>query len=91
LNDLERAAGQGDDALRVRSIIHNSIAPGDVEAGRAGWVAHIAIVSPNRSDAARSYTRGDDEPKRAFLDRAGEGYRAVHGTLPDDWYETDAA
>jgi len=90
LNDLEKATGQGDDTPRITVLINNSIAPGDLEAGRAGRVAFIAVIPPDGSPAPR-YSRGDDETKRAFLDRAGEGYRAMHGTLPDDWYETDAA
>lgn len=90
LGDLEQRAGVCD-TPRVKVIRRTIVAPGDVENNRPGRVAIISIVGdPGKADGMR-FTRGDDEPKRAFLDRAGDGYRALHGTLPGDWYERDAA
>ena len=88
LNDLERRAGCAVGVPRTIVIARRIIAPGDVKHGRPGRLHSMSILGAR---GTMRFVRGADEDKRAFLARAGEGYRAVHGPLPDDWFGREAA
>jgi len=88
LNDLERRAGYAAGAHQATLIVRRIVAPGDEKHGRPAWLHSMSILG---AMGTMRFVRGADEDKRAFLARAGEGYRAVHGPLPDDWFCNDAA
>ena len=88
LNDLERRAGCAAGAAQATLIVRRIVAPGDEKHGLPAWLHSISILGAR---GTMRFVRDAGEDKRAFLARAGEGYRAVHGPLPDDWLGREAA
>ena len=90
LGSLEKRAGI-DGVQQVKTIIRLIVTPDDVKSGRPGWLGAISILGTRGKIDGMRFVRGEDEDKRAFLARAGEGYRAIHGPLPGDWFGREAA
>lgn len=77
---LEDRTGQGGDTVCV--VFRFLVSPDAPDNRR---LAHARVIGGD------SIARGDDESPRAFLERVAAAYEPVHGPVPDDWYERNAA